>query len=42
LTIGCEDKTYGNYLIYNEGNRLINNAESAIERKLKAYLQLAD
>ena len=31
LTIGCEDKTYGNYLIYNEGNRLINNAESAIE-----------
>lgn len=39
LSIVCEDGTFGNYRIYNQGNELINPAEGATERVFKAYFK---
>lgn len=37
LTIHCEDNTYGNYLIYNRNNTLLDRAESRIDRLFGAH-----
>lgn len=37
LTINCEDKTFGNYRIYNQGNRLLDQAQSSVKRQWKVY-----
>lgn len=42
LSINCEDNTYGNYLIYNLGGSLIDNADSSKVREFKAYFKSAD
>ena len=42
LSINCEDGTYGNYLIYDEGNSLIDAAQGKQTRTLTAYFQSDD
>ena len=39
LSIVCEDGSFGNYRIYNQGNELINPAEGATERVFKVYFK---
>lgn len=40
LAIWCKDNTYGNYLIYDEGNSLIDSAQSKIERTCECHFDL--
>lgn len=42
LSIECNDGTYGNYLIYDEGNSLIDSSQSSVDRLLTAYFQSED
>lgn len=37
LSINCEDDTYGNYRIYNQGNSLIDYAQAQVVREWKPY-----
>lgn len=37
LSINCEDKSYGNYLIYDLGGKILDDAESKKVRNFKAY-----
>ena len=37
LSVNCEDNTYGNYRIYNQGNSLIDYAQAQIIREWKPY-----
>lgn len=39
LSINCEDNTYGNYRIYNQGNSLLDASQSAIKRQWKLYFK---
>ena len=41
LSINCEDSTFGNYRIYNQGNMLIDLSQSSVVRKFKAYFKSA-
>ena len=41
LSIYCVDETYGNYLIYDEGNKLINSSQSSIPRQFEAHFALS-
>lgn len=40
LVIHCQDETYGNYLIYDESNSLIDSAQSSIERTCECHFDL--
>ncbi len=42
LSIECNDGTYGNYLIYDEGNSLIDSSQGNVDRLLTAYFQSED
>lgn len=41
LSINCEDSTFGNYRIYNQGNMLIDLSQSSVVREFKAYFKSA-
>lgn len=41
LSINCEDDSFGNYLIYNLGGQIIDNAEAQKVREFKAYFNSA-
>lgn len=41
LRINCEDDSFGNYLIYNLGGQIIDNAEAQKVREFKAYFNSA-
>lgn len=41
LSINCEDGTYGNYRIYNNGNSLLDFSQSSVKRQWKAYFKSA-
>lgn len=41
LNINCEDDSFGNYLIYNLGGQIIDNAEAQKVREFKAYFNSA-
>lgn len=37
LSINCEDKSYGNYMIYNLGGQIVDQADSSEVREFKLY-----
>lgn len=39
LTIVCDDGSNGNYMIYNQGNELLDNAQGAEEKTFTAYFK---
>lgn len=39
LSINCDDNTYGNYRIYNQGNSLIDAAQAQVQRKWTPYFK---
>jgi hypothetical protein len=39
LSIVCEDNSFGNYRIYNQGNELLNPADGQVERIFTAYFK---
>lgn len=41
LSVNCEDDSFGNYLIYNLGGQIIDNAEAQKVREFKAYFNSA-
>lgn len=41
LSINCEDESFGNYLVYNLGGQIIDNAEAQKIREFKAYFNSA-
>lgn len=41
LSINCEDASFGNYLIYNLGGQIVDNADAQKVRRFKAYFNSA-
>lgn len=37
LSINCEDSSYGNYMIYNRGGTIVDQADSSEQREFKLY-----